>query len=213
LRALSGKGDVVGVVLGAGLGERMREGVGQQKQLLAYRGTTLLGEAVAQAEASSLDRVIVVLGAAADDVEATLTPERATIAYNPDYQRGNLSSLKVGVVAAGDHDAIVHLVGDMPGVGASLIDLVVDAWNQDRRPLAVTRYRDRVAHPFVLAAATTSRLDQLREPKAIWRLIRDSDPADVLEVEAGHDAPIDVDTREDYERLLASERESSPGAE
>jgi len=201
------------VVLGAGLGERMREGVGQQKQLLAYRGTTLLGEAVAQAEASSLDRVIVVLGAAADDVEATLTPERATIAYNPDYQRGNLSSLKVGVVAAGDHDAIVHLVGDMPGVGASLIDLVVDAWNQDRRPLAVTRYRDRVAHPFVLAAATTSRLDQLREPKAIWRLIRDSDPADVLEVEAGHDAPIDVDTREDYERLLASERESSPGAE
>ena len=201
------------MVLGAGLGERMREGVGQQKQLLAYRGTTLLGEAVAQAEASSLDRVIVVLGAAADDVEATLTPERATIAYNPDYQRGNLSSLKVGVVAAGDHDAIVHLVGDMPGVGASLIDLVVDAWNQDRRPLAVTRYRDRVAHPFVLAAATTSRLDQLREPKAIWRLIRDSDPADVLEVEAGHDAPIDVDTREDYERLLASERESSPGAE
>jgi molybdenum cofactor cytidylyltransferase len=203
----------VGVVLGAGLGERIREGMGQQKQLLGYRGTTLLGAAVAQAEASSLDRVIVVLGAAADDVEATLTPERATIAYNPDYERGNLSSLQVGVAAAGEHDAIAHLVADMPGVEASLIDLVVDAWKQDRRPLAVTRYRDRVGHPFVLAAATTARLDRLREPKAIWRLIRDSDPADVLEVEAGRDAPIDVDTREDYERLLARERETSAGAE
>jgi molybdenum cofactor cytidylyltransferase len=199
----------VGVVLGAGLGERM----GRQKQLLPYRGTTLLGAAVAQAEASSLDRVIVVLGAAADDVEAALAPERATIAYNPDYQRGNLSSLQVGVAAAGDHDAIVHLVADMPGVEASLIDLVVDAWKQDPRPLAVTRYFDRVGHPFVLAAVTTARLDRLREPKAIWRLIRDSDPADVLEVEAGRDAPIDVDTREDYERLLARERETSPGAE
>ncbi|MEA2057922.1 MAG: nucleotidyltransferase family protein [Actinomycetota bacterium] len=201
-------GDVVGIVLGAGLGERM----GRQKQLLPYRGTTLIGATVAQAEASSLDRVIVVLGAAVDDVEAALTPERATIAYNPDFQSGNLTSLRVGVAAAGDHDAIVHLVGDMPGVDAGLIDLVVGAWKEDRRPLAVTRYRDRIAHPFVLAATTTSQLDRLEEPKAIWRLIQASDPTDVLEIDAEREAPIDVDTREDYERLLRADRSSSGSA-
>jgi len=201
-------GDVVGVVLGAGVGERM----GRQKQLLPYAGTTLLGKAVAEAEASSLDRVIVVLGAAAAEVETALTLRRATVVYNPDYHRGNLSSLRTGVDAAGEHDAIVHLVGDMPGVDAGLIDLVVDAWKEDRRPLAITRYRDRIAHPFVLAAVTTSQLDRLEEPKAIWRLIQDSNPADVLEIEAGREAPIDVDTREDYERLFRADRRPSGSA-
>ena len=207
-RRRSTRGDVVGVVLGAGVGERM----GQQKQLLPYADTTMLGKAVAEAEASSLDRVIVVLGAAAAEVEAALMLDRATVAYNPDYHRGNLSSLRTGVDSAGDHDAIVHLVGDMPGIDAGLIDLVVDAWKEDRRPLAVTRYRDRIAHPFVLAAATTSQLDRLEEPKAIWRLIQASDPADVLEIEAGSEAPIDVDTREDYERLLRADRRPSGSA-
>lgn len=202
-------GDIVGIVLGAGLGERM----GRRKQLLAYRESTLLGRAVVEAEASSLDRVIVVLGAAASKVEAALTLDRATVAYNPDYHRGNLSSLRIGVDAAGEHDAIVHLVGDMPGVDAGLIDLVVDAWKEDRHPLAVTRYRDRIAHPFVLAAATTSQLDRLVEPKAIWRLIQASNPADVLEIEAGREAPIDVDTREDYERLLRADRRPSGSAD
>ena len=186
--------------------------MGQQKQLLPYAGTTMLGKAVAEAEASSLDRVIVVLGAAGAEVEAALTLSRATVAYNPDYQRGNLSSLRTGVDAAGDHDAIVHLVGDMPGIDAGLIDLVVDAWKEDRRALAVTRYRDRIAHPFVLAAATTTQLGRLEEPKAIWQLIQTSDPADILEIEADRDAPIDVDTREDYERLLQSDRRPSGSA-
>jgi molybdenum cofactor cytidylyltransferase len=174
--------------------------MGEQKQLLPYAGTTLLGKAVDEAEASSLDRVVVVLGAAADIVVSTIAPTRAIVVRNPDYTRGNLSSLRVGVGAAGEHDAVVHLLGDMPGVDAGLIDQVVDAWKREPRPVAVTRYRDRVAHPFVLGATTTAGLDRLDGPKAIWRLIRDT--PDVLEIDVDRDAPVDVDTPADYERLL-----------
>jgi molybdenum cofactor cytidylyltransferase len=189
-------GEVVGVVLAAGRGDRM----GRRKQLLAYRGGTLLGRAVAEAEASSLDRVVVVLGASADEVEASLALERAIVVRNPDFTRGNLSSLRTGVEAAGAHEAVVHLVGDMPGVDAGLIDEVVEAWRRNPRPLAVTRYRDRIAHPFVLGAATTANLGDLEEPKAIWRLIEAS--PDVLTIQVDRDGPVDVDTPGDYERLL-----------
>ena len=189
-------GAIVGVVLAAGRGERM----GEQKQLLPYAGTTLLGKAVGEAEASSLDRVVVVLGASADAVESSLDPARAIVVRNPDYTRGNLSSLQVGVGAAAEHDAIVHLLGDMPGVDADLIDQVVDAWKRDPRPVAVTRYRDRMAHPFVLGATITADLDRMDGPKAVWRLIQAA--PDVLEIDVDRDAPIDVDTPADYERLL-----------
>lgn len=176
--------------------------MGTPKQLLSYAGTTLLGKAVAEAEASSLDRVVVVLGAAAAEVAAALQPARAQVVCNADYDRGNLSSLQTGVEAGGAHDAIVHLLGDMPDVDAGLIDGVVAAWRHDPHPIAVTRYRDRVAHPMVLSSSITGRLSELEEPKSIWRLARASDQADVLEIGVDRLAPIDVDTPEDYERLL-----------
>ncbi len=188
--------DIVGVILAAGRGDRM----GRRKQLLPYGETTLLGRAVAEAEASSLDRVIVVLGASADEVELSLALDRAVVVRNPDFARGNLSSLQTGVEAAGTHDAVVHLVGDMPGVDAELIDEVVTAWRANPQPLAVTRYRDRVAHPFVLGSATTADLGSLEEPKAIWRLVQAS--PDVVEIQVDRDAPVDVDTPADYERSL-----------
>ena len=193
-------GAVVGIVLGAGEAERM----GEPKQLLPYAGTTILGKTIAEAEASRLDRVIVVLGASAARVEASLGLSRAEVVQNPDYKTGNLGSLRVGVRAAGDHDAVVHLLGDMPDVDAALIDDIVGTWKSDPRPIAIARYRDLRAHPIVLAASTVSGLDQLSEPRAIWRLIESTEPHDVLEVRIDREAPIDVDTPADYQRLLGS---------
>lgn len=59
---------VVGVVLGAGSSTRL----GQPEQVLALGDTTVLGWTVREAEASRLDRVVVVLGRAADAAEAAL---------------------------------------------------------------------------------------------------------------------------------------------
>ena len=83
---------VVGVVLAAGAAERM----GNAKQLLPYKGAILLQHAVDAAEASRLDGVIVVTGAYADEVEAALRVDRAVTVRNPDFRRGNMSSLEVG---------------------------------------------------------------------------------------------------------------------
>jgi molybdenum cofactor cytidylyltransferase len=196
---------VAGVVLGAGLSERM----GRPKQLLPYGDTTLLGAVVANAEASRLDPVVVVVGAAAVEVEAALRPARARLVRNLRYHEGNLSSLRTGVAAVGPHDAVMLLLGDMPQVDAGLIDHVRDAWLAAPCPLLVTRYRDGVGHPFVLGAATTARLDELEEPKALWRLTQET--PDLAEVAVGRDRPRDVDTPEDYEQLLAETGEAPPG--
>ena len=104
---------VVGVILGAGSSRRL----GQPKQALPLGDTTLLGWVVREAEASSLDRVVVV----ARDGVAT---GRATVAL-PDAGDGTCSSsLRSGLAAAGPCDAVLLLVGDMPGVDASVIDAV-----------------------------------------------------------------------------------------
>src|SRR6202048_3410078 len=112
---------LVGVILGAGSSTRL----GRPKQTLPLGDTTVLGWTVRAAEASQLDRVVVVLGGAADEAAASLETERAMTVRNDAYGTGCASSLLAGLEAAGDASGIVMLLGDMPGVDHEIIDAVV----------------------------------------------------------------------------------------
>src|ERR671933_1806209 len=105
---------VVGIVLGAGSSRRL----GRPKQTLRFGETTLLGRVVENAEASSLEDVVVVLGGAAAHALPSARRGRARVTLNDAYRSGCASSLLAGLDAAGPCDAVMLLLGDMPGVGA-----------------------------------------------------------------------------------------------
>ena len=181
---------VVGVILGAGSSRRL----GQPKQALPLGDTTLLGWVVREAEASSLDRVVVV----ARDGVAT---GRATVAL-PDSGDGTCSaSLRSGLAKAGPCDAVLLLLGDMPGVDASVIDAVRAAWESKRPWAVVTRYDDGLGHPLVFASEALPALRALHGDKAVWKLL-ESEPGRVAEARVARPLPRDVDSWEDYEAVL-----------
>jgi molybdenum cofactor cytidylyltransferase len=189
---------IAGVVLAAGASARM----GRTKQVLPLGDGTVIGVTVANAEASRLGRVVVVTGANADEVEAGFVPRRAGVVRNPQWEAGNMSSLLVGIGAAGDADAVVHLLGDMPGVGREIIDRFVALWVERRPWAAVARYADREGHPILLSADAVAALGTLHGPKALWRFLEEAPAGPVERVEFDFPIPIDVDTAEDYARLL-----------
>lgn len=192
--------EVVGIVLGAGSSRRL----GRPKQTLPLGDTTLLGWAVRAAEASCLDRIVVVLGGAADEAEAGLTTRRATTVRNDGYGTGCASSLLAGLDAAtanagGGVAGIVMLLGDMPGVDSGIIDAVVDGWRRRPTWAAVTEYDDhRLGHPFVFSAAAFPTLRTLHGDKAVWKIV-DAEPDDrVRRIRVARPLPRDVDTWDDY---------------
>jgi molybdenum cofactor cytidylyltransferase len=192
------EGAVAGIVLAAGLAERM----GRAKQLLPFAGTTLLNAALANAAASRLDRVILVLGAYAEEVEASLEASRAEVVHNPHYRRGNMASLRVGIEAAGDAAAVMHLLGDMPHVGPPIIDRLLDVWESRHPWVAVSEYRDRVGHPFLYSRAATEEIARLEGRKAVWRFLAAAPHRAVEQVAFDLPFPVDVDTPQDYERAV-----------
>lgn len=184
---------VAGIVLGAGGSRRL----GRPKQTLALGDTTLLGWVVSSAEASSLDRVVVVLGGAAEEARAALVTTRAELVSNESYSSGCASSLLAGLDATGDCDAAMLILGDMPGVDTSVIDVVRADWEQHRPAMAVTSYRGTLGHPFVFSAEMFPDLAHLHGDKAVWKLI-EAEPGRAHHVAVDCPLPRDVDTWDDY---------------
>jgi molybdenum cofactor cytidylyltransferase len=189
----------VGIVLGAGSSRRL----GRPKQNLPLGDTTLLGCVMRDVEASSLERVVLVVGGAASEAVAGLRLSRAEVVRNDSYAAGCAASLLAGLDAAGPCDAVMLLLGDMPGVDATLIDSVGADWGTHRPWAAVTSYRDGLGHPLVFSRAAFPALRRLHGDKAVWKLV--DLPSDrVRRIAIDRALPRDVDTWEDYEAVVGA---------
>ncbi len=190
--------EVVGVVLGAGRSSRF----GTPKQLLPFGETTLLGQAVRNATASNLGRVVVVLGRASEELRNSVDFGRAVVVENTTYGTGCASSLLAGMDAAGENcEALVLLLGDQPGVRPEFINLALAGWRWERPWASVASYQGKLGHPFIFSRAAFGDLRGLHGDKAVWKLI-EAYPERVLRTEIEAALPPDVDTPEDYEAAL-----------
>ncbi len=189
---------LTGLVLAAGSSRRL----GQPKQLLPYRGTTLLGWTIAQAEASpDLDEVLVILGHAGDEILASVTLGRARPVLNTEFSEGCAASYRAGLAAADPRaEGVMILLGDQPGVDAEAIGRVAAAWRGERSPIAIASYQGVPGHPLLFDRRLFPALAALRGDKAAWKLV-DQHPDWVRAIEIGRPLPRDVDTWADYAEL------------
>ena len=187
-----------GLVLGAGGSKRL----GRPKQLLPYRGGTLLGHVVATARACAFDQTIVAIGGAADDVRAGVDLGGVEVVVNDAYGEGCSSSIAAALTAVDARtEVLVLLLGDQPGVTAATVAALL-AGRGDAE-LAVCRYDDGRGHPIAFARSVFGELASLHGDKGVWRLLDRGGDA-VREVRVGGEIPLDVDTPEDYEAVLAA---------
>ncbi len=189
---------VAGLVLAAGGSSRL----GQPKQLLPYHGRPLLDAVLDTARSVGADQLVVALGGAGDEVRERVDLTGVEVADNPAFSTGCSSSIAAAVPALRpDTDVLVLLLGDQPGVSAETVHRLLAG--RGDAPLAVCRYDDGVGHPFAFDRQVLPDLLRLHGDKAVWKLL-DQRAAEVVEVRIDGLVPLDVDTWEDYERLLSS---------
>lgn len=188
---------LVGVVLAAGASKRL----GIPKQLLPYRNSTLLGATLDMARRCGFDQLIVTLGGAATEIRTHVDLAGVDVVVAESAASGCSASLRsaLDVVRPGAA-GIVLMLGDQPGVGPDAVQQLLDRGADV--PIAVCRYHDGIGHPFWLGCNVFDDIRTLHGDKGVWKLV-ESGRHPVVEVALPRTIPLDVDTWDDYARLLA----------
>jgi len=193
-----------GVILAAGESSRM----GQEKALLTYRGATLLGGAIESLRPHT-EMVVVVAGNNAEAISPVVYAAGAFLIRNPSPERGQLSSLQVGlreVLNRGRDGAIVLLV-DRPAAERKTVGQLRQAFLEKSAEgvwAVAPEYSGQHGHPIVVGREMMEAF--LKAPAtSSARDVKNSLPGRVAYVPV--DDPLvamNVNTPEDYARLTAT---------
>ena len=174
-----------GLVLAAGEGRRF----GGRKQLALLDGRPLIEHALAAL--AGLDRVVVVLGAHADEVRRGADLGAAEVVVCDGWEEGMSASLRAGLAALRGAEEVVILLADQPFMTAAVVERVRAAAG----PAARAVYGGEPGHPVVVRGPLLERAGELRGDAGFRALL-----GDAAEVECSDVAdPRDIDTRDDLE--------------
>lgn len=137
---------MAGLLLAAGGGRRF----GMPKALVRHHGALFVEHAAGVLHAAGCSPVVVVLGAAANEVRATASLPGSSLVDNPEWTSGMGSSLRVGLRALAGTDAVaaVILPVDTPGVTETAVRRFVTLATPDS--LARASYGGRPGHPVLI---------------------------------------------------------------
>ncbi len=190
------------VILAAGKSSRM----GEAKQLLRLGEGTILERTVENVRRASVDEVVIVLGASADAIREQLPAVvmgGARLVVNPEYETGMASSLRAGLGALGsDVDAALIVLGDQPFVCPATLDRMVEEYRRTGAQIVIPTHEGTRGNPVLLDRSLFGEAMALVGDIGC-RAIFAKHPKEIVYVEV--DDPgvlLDIDNREDYERLL-----------
>lgn len=186
------------IILAAGASVRLRT----PKQLLPFRGETLLRRIARESLASRCRPVVVVLSDEADEFRSELNDLDVCIVGNSDWMQGMGSSVKAGLEKLLEIkkplDGVVITVCDQPFVTAETINELVETYEKTKALIVASEYQSTRGVPALFGKELFSQLQNLKSGGA--KQIIDQFRAETVSLPFPNGA-IDVDTPDDYERL------------
>ncbi len=199
---------VAALVTAAGASTRMQ---GRVKQLLPWRGVTLIENALECVAQSQVDEKVLVLGAHWEEIRAAIenTPAvrrgkswRALL--NQQWEEGHASSIRVGLSALLPHtDAAIFINADQPFLTPQVIDALIQRYRETDAPIVRAVYAGKPGSPALFNRAFFSELAALEGDEGgraiIAQHLEQVERVDFDDARLG----FDVDTIEDYQRATA----------
>ncbi len=197
---------IAAVVLAAGRSTRM----GRPKLQLEIAGRAVIHHVVDHVRQSRCDRIVVVVGDAADGVVRDVRGPGVQIVVNERHREGMGTSIAAGISALPPEcEAAVVVLGDQPRVTAASLDALIDAYRTTGKPIVASRYGAVIGAPTLIGRALFDEARRIIGDVG-GRWLIDRHPDLVAEVPLSPDLAVDLDTPEEFARVRAAIETDSP---
>ena len=195
--------NVGAVILAAGGSSRL----GRPKQLLQFRGKTLVRRIVDAALEGGCSPIVVVVGSDKDKIARELEQTNAVIVENVNWNNGMGTSIRCAVqhlIDTGPNvEAIALLVCDQPFVDSHTIEQLVALREKTKKAIVSSSYAGTLGVPALFHRSCADELLHLDEGSGAKAVI--SSNHDRVTEFTFPEGKIDIDTAADYDRLHVSE--------
>src|SRR6266403_3150091 len=195
-------GKIGALILAAGESSRR----GQPKQLMQFRGKSLVRRMVYAAKKARCSPIVVVIGSDREEVERELKAEGAIIVENENWRLGIGTSIRAGMRRLIDNaptlEAVVLLVCDQPFVNARTIARLIARREKTKRAIVASRYANTLGVPALFDRSCFQELAALDNATGAKTVIL-SNRERVTEFPFP-EGRLDIDTLEDYQKLLSA---------
>ncbi len=203
---------ITAIILAAGLSKRLR----RNKLLLPLGGEAVLRKTAKAVLASAVSEVILVTGHEEAKVKEAVSGLNLRITHNPRYAEGQSTSMIAGIEAAHEAaEAYLFVLGDQPLLTPGIVNDMISLY-QTSRPdalLAVPAFEGRRGNPTLFSASLREELLRTSGDaggRGIIRRLETESPGQIVFLELPNDDIfLDIDTEEDYERMLRTFSETS----
>lgn len=192
---------IAAVILAAGGSSRF----GKPKQLLQFRGKTLLRAAIDAASSANCFPIVVVIGSGDHQIVRQLVGSRAIAVQNENWRRGLGTSIRCGMerLVGTNASAVVLLVCDQPLVDATAIKNLIAVREQTNQPIVAAAYGGTVGVPALFDQAYFRELLQLADEEGAKRVIlANRDQVAEFSFPQGNR---DIDTTDEWQKFQGGE--------
>ncbi len=192
--------NIAGLILAAGKSERM----GKLKPLLPLDGETFISRIIRNIQSSGLSNWLVVLGHRHEEIlsQSELPADHTII--NPEYELGQLSSLKCGLRKLNGQklDGVMVFLIDHPLISTPLINNLARHFSEAKSPIVIPTFLGKRGHPVIFGRGLFAELFSAPLDLGAKAVLR-RHQSDILQVPVEDEGVlVDVDTQSDYEKLL-----------
>ena len=192
------------IILAAGESSRL----GNIKQLLPFKGKTLLQHVIDEAAKAGAEPIVVITGANATKVSASIDDSRVNVLINENWQVGMASGIVAGVnkvVSLNDGiKKIIVAVCDQPFVTSALFERLDQMQNESGKSIVASTYADTIGTPALFATKYFDQLLSLKGDEGAKKILKNNS-RDIATVNFPK-GEIDIDSQKDYENLLDEQK-------
>jgi molybdenum cofactor cytidylyltransferase len=189
--------EIAAIIIAAGESKRL----GRIKQLLPWRGNTLIEYIIQNARDCNLSPINVILGANYDLIVPIIKSSRVNILFNPRWIEGKGTSISIGINSLSEKvKAVIIFIVDQPFLDEKLISALINQYEITKADIIAPYIQNIQSNPVLFDRSVFPELKTLKNEEGGRNIFNKFN----LEKIDWDDEKVlwDIDTKTDYKKAI-----------